>query len=49
VSDWTPLGAGVRGVQAAIAGHFPPVQALLALIAYALVVGAIAVRTFRWE
>jgi ABC-2 type transport system permease protein len=49
ISDWTPLGAGVRGVQAAIAGHFPPVQALLALVAYTVIVGAIAVRTFRWE
>jgi ABC-2 type transport system permease protein len=49
VSDWTPLGAGVRGVQAAIAGHFPPVQALLALVAYTVVLGAIAVRSFRWE
>ncbi len=49
ISDWTPLGAGVRGVQASLAGHFPPVQALVALIGYAVVLGAIAVRTFRWQ
>ncbi len=49
VSDWSPLGAGVRALQDAIAGHFPPAQSLLVLVAYTVVCGAVAARVFRWE
>lgn len=49
ISDWSPLGAGVHAVQSTIADHWPPVQSLLALAAYAVVLVAVAVRTFRWE
>lgn len=49
VSDYTPLGAGVRAVQASIAGHWPSNVALLVMAGYALVCGAFAARWFRWE
>jgi ABC-2 type transport system permease protein len=48
-SDWSPLGAGVRALQDSVAGHFPPAQSLLVLVAYTVVCGALAARTFRWE
>jgi ABC-2 type transport system permease protein len=49
VSDWTPLGAAVEAIQAALQTGFPPVRALLVLAAYAVVFGWLAVRFFRWE
>lgn len=49
VSDYTPLGAGVRAVQASIEGHWPSMVALLVLAGYALACGALATRVFRWE
>lgn len=49
VSDYSPLGAGVRSVQSSIAGHWPPTAGLLVLAAYGVVFCGLAVRTFRWE
>lgn len=49
VSDYSPLGAGVRAMTAATGGHFPPLSALGTLLAYAVVFCALAVRFFRWE
>jgi ABC-2 type transport system permease protein len=49
ISDCSPLGAGVRGLQSAFAGHWPPTAALLVLIAWAAVTGLLATRFFRWE
>ncbi|MFC1416206.1 ABC transporter permease [Streptacidiphilus cavernicola] len=49
ISDYSPLGAGVRAVQASIAGHWPPTAALLVLAGYAILCGAAAARLFRWE
>jgi ABC-2 type transport system permease protein len=49
VSDWTPLGAGVRAIQATVDGNWPPVSSLLVLAGWAVVCGAVAARTFRWE
>ncbi|MHA6764845.1 ABC transporter permease [Streptacidiphilus sp. PAMC 29251] len=49
ISDYSPLGAGVRAVQASIAGHWPPAAALLVLAGYAIICGAGAARLFRWE
>lgn len=49
VSDLSPLGAGVRAVQDAIAGQFPTAQSLLVLVAYTAVCGFAAARAFRWE
>jgi ABC-2 type transport system permease protein len=49
ISDYSPLGAGVRAVQASIAGNWPPAASLLVLAGYAIVCGAAAARLFRWE
>jgi ABC-2 type transport system permease protein len=49
VSDYSPLGAGVRSIQSSIDGHWPPTAGLLVLVAYAVAFGTVAVRTFRWE
>lgn len=49
VSNFTPLGATVQAVQAAMKTGFPPTQPLLVLAAYAVVFGYLARRFFRWE
>ncbi|GMA22460.1 transport permease protein [Luteimicrobium album] len=49
VSDWTPLGAGVRAIQATVDGNWPPVSSLLVMAGWAVVSGVVAARTFRWE
>jgi ABC-2 type transport system permease protein len=49
ISDYSPLGAGVRAVQDSIGGHWPATAALLVLVGYALVCGTAAARLFRWQ
>jgi ABC-2 type transport system permease protein len=49
ISDYTPLGAGVRAAQASIAGHWPDTAALLVIAAYAVICGGLAIRLFRWD
>lgn len=49
ISDYTPLGAGVRAVQASIAGHWPDTAALLVMAVYAVLCGGLAIRLFRWD
>ncbi|MBV9849457.1 MAG: ABC transporter permease [Armatimonadetes bacterium] len=49
ISDWTPLGASMAGIQNAMTGSFPPLQSLLLLAADAVVFGYLAVHYFRWE
>jgi ABC-2 type transport system permease protein len=49
ISNWTPLGASVSGIQNAMQGHFPTTQSLVCLVIYTLVFGYLAVRYFRWE
>jgi ABC-2 type transport system permease protein len=49
IGKWTPTGAAVHALQSAMNGKFPPAQSLLALAAYVLVFGVLAVRYFRWE
>jgi ABC-2 type transport system permease protein len=49
ISNWTPLGASVDALQRAMQGVFPSPQSILALTAYTLVFGYLAVRYFRWE
>ena len=49
VSHYTPLGAAAPAVQNAIAGHGPGAVHLLVLAGYAVLLGALAVRFFRWE
>jgi ABC-2 type transport system permease protein len=49
ISDYSPLGAGVSAVQRSLAGDWPSAQSLLVLVGYAVIFGAIAARSFRWE
>ena len=49
ISHFSPLGAAVQAMQAAMNVGFPPAQPLLVLAAYALVFGYLAKRFFRWE
>jgi ABC-2 type transport system permease protein len=49
ISRYTPLGAAVQAMQASMNVGFPPAQALLVLVGYALVFGFLAKRFFRWE
>ncbi len=49
ISHATPLGAAVQALTDAVQGNWPHPQPLLIMAAYALVLGAGAVRLFRWE
>lgn len=49
ISDYSPLGAGVRAVQGSLDGHWPAASALLVLVVWAVGCGAIAARRFRWQ
>ena len=41
--------AAVQAMEAAMQGHFPPIQPLLVMAAYAVAFGIAAIRLFRWE
>jgi ABC-2 type transport system permease protein len=49
IGNFTPLGAAVQAIQAALLDGFPPLTPLLVLPAYAIIFGALAVRFFKWE
>lgn len=49
VSDLTPLGSGVQALQDSWFGTGPEALHLLVMVAWAIVVGFLAVRLFRWE
>ena len=49
IANWTPLGASVQALQDSMRGVFPSASLLLALAAWAVVFGILAVRFFRWE
>ncbi len=49
ISHYSPLGAAVQAIGYSWVGQFPPAQALLVLVGYALVFGFLAKRYFRWE
>jgi ABC-2 type transport system permease protein len=49
VSDFTPLGSAVQAIEDAWFGITPSITHLVVMAAYALIVGVIAVRVFRWE
>jgi len=49
VSDYTPLGAAVQAMQDSWSGITPSLTHLLVMAAYAVGLGFIAVRLFRWE
>jgi ABC-2 type transport system permease protein len=49
IGNYTPLDAAVQAMDAAMQGHFPPARPLLVMAAYAVVLGVVAIRLFRWE
>jgi ABC-2 type transport system permease protein len=49
VSDFTPLGAAVQALHDSWFGAAPSATHLLVMAGYAVVVGLIAVRFFRWD
>ena len=49
VSDLTPMGSAVQALEDSWFGITPSAMNLLVMLAYGIVVGAIAVRAFRWE
>jgi ABC-type thiamine transport system ATPase subunit len=49
VGDGTPLGAAVAALQHSMAGQWPTAASLGVLAAYAVVLGLLAWRFFRWE
>jgi ABC-2 type transport system permease protein len=49
ISHRTPLGAATAALQEASTGHWPSGVYLATLAGYAIVLGAAAVKLFRWE
>jgi ABC-2 type transport system permease protein len=49
VGDDTPLGAAVAALQHSMAGQWPSPASLIVLAGYAVVLGLLAWRLFRWE
>jgi ABC-2 type transport system permease protein len=49
IGHCTPLGASVTAIEQTMEGHWPPGWCFLCLIAWAVIVGRLAVRFFRWE
>lgn len=48
IGEFTPLGAGVEALQEAAAGQWPGAAHLAVLVAYVVVLSAVAARLFRW-
>lgn len=49
VGDVTPLGAAVQAVRDTWGGEPPQLVHVVTMVAYVLVAGLVAARTFRWE
>ncbi len=49
ISDFTPLGAGEIALADAMGGSWPGLGSLTVLVAYILVFGVAAARSFRWR
>lgn len=49
ISDLTPLGSGVQALADAAAGGWPQWVNIAVLVAWTIVAGGLAARTFRWE
>jgi len=49
ISNFTPLGAAVHAMLSSMHGTFPSAEPLLVMAGYAVVLGFLAVRLFRWE
>lgn len=49
ISNYTPLGAAVQAIQDSMQSGFPPAAPLLVMAGYAVALGFLAWRFFRWE
>lgn len=49
IVEYTPMGASARALDAAAAGHWPQLTAVLVVLGWTVVAGAIAARFFKWE
>jgi ABC-2 type transport system permease protein len=49
IGNYSPLGAAVQAMDAAMQGTFPAARPLLVMAAYAIVFGIAAIKLFRWE
>jgi ABC-2 type transport system permease protein len=49
ISDYTPLGAGVRALQDSMQGQWMPLSAGMVLVVWGIAFGLVATRAFRWE
>lgn len=49
VVEYTPMGAAARGLDQAAAGDWPGTGHLLVDVAWVVIVGVAAIRTFRWS
>lgn len=49
ISGYTPAGAAVEALSDSWIGNTPQTSSLLVMLVYATVVGALAVRLFRWQ
>jgi ABC-2 type transport system permease protein len=49
ISDYTPLGAGVRAIQDSVFAGGPSLSALAVLAVYAVTCAVLAARFFRWQ
>jgi ABC-2 type transport system permease protein len=49
ISNWIPLGASIAVMQNAMQGTALPLQPLLVLIGYTVILGYLSVRLFQWE
>ena len=49
ISGFTPAGAAVKALGDAMQGNFPSVVSLVVMAVYALLLGYIAIRYFKWE
>jgi ABC-2 type transport system permease protein len=49
VASFTPVGAAVKALNSSMTGSFPSFVPLLAMAAYTVFFGYVAIRYFRWE
>lgn len=49
IGEYTPVGAGVQGLQEAFAGNWPSTLQIVVPLGWAAVAGGLAARFFRWN
>lgn len=49
IGEYTPVGAGVQGLQEAFAGNWPSMLQIVVPLVWAVVAGSLAAKLFRWS